>query len=60
MEQQPPEFYEAVRNAYRQLAQRETNRVFVIDGARPADKIGNEIWDTLAARFSVLASKSRI
>ena len=60
MEQQPPEFYEAVRNAYRQLAQREPNRVFVIDGAQPADKIGNQIWDTLAARFSVLASKSRI
>jgi dTMP kinase len=60
MEQQPPEFYEAVRNAYRQLAQREPNRVFVIDGSRAADKIGNQIWDTLAARFSVLAGKSRI
>ena len=60
MEQQPPEFYEEVRNAYRKLADREPNRVVVIDGAQPADQIGNQIWDTLAARFSALASKSRI
>jgi dTMP kinase len=60
MEQQPPEFYEEVRNAYRKLADREPNRVVVIDGAQPADQIGHQIWDTLAARFSVLASKSRI
>jgi dTMP kinase len=60
MEQQPPEFYQEVRNGYRQLAQREPNRVVVIDGGQPVDKIGNQVWDTLAARFSVLASKSRI
>lgn len=60
MEQQPPEFYEAVRNAYRELAVREPNRVILIDGAQPADKIDNQIWDTLATRFSVLARKSKI
>lgn len=60
MEQQPPEFYEAVRNAYRELAGREPDRVILIDGSQPADKIDNQIWDMLAKRFSVLASKSKI
>jgi dTMP kinase len=60
MEQQPAEFYEEVRNAYRQLAEREPERVILIDGSQLPDKIGNQIWNTLAARFSALASKSRI
>jgi dTMP kinase len=60
MEQQPAEFYEEVRKAYRQLAAREPDRMVLVDGSQPADKIGHQIWDTLAARFSVLARKSRI
>ena len=60
MEQQPPEFYEAVRNAYRELGMREPDRVIFIDGAQPVEKIDNQIWDTLTKRFSVLASKSKI
>jgi dTMP kinase len=60
MEQQPSAFYEAVRNAYRQLAEREPARVILIDGSQPVDKIDNQIWHTLAERFSVLASKSTI
>ncbi len=51
MEQQPKEFYEAVRNAYRELAKREPNRVALIDGARDVDKIDNDIWETLVERF---------
>lgn len=60
MEKESNEFYDRVRQAYRELATREPNRVVLIDGAQPADKIDSQIWDTLAARFSVLASKSTI
>jgi dTMP kinase len=59
MEQQPNEFYEAVRAAYRELAQREPKRVVLIDGAADADKIDNQIWDALRARFpKILNPKS--
>ena len=60
MEQQPPEFYEEVRNAYRQLASREPDRVFLIDGAQSADKIDMEIWQTIVSRYPGLSSKSKI
>src|SRR5256714_1161125 len=47
MEQQPAEFYERVREAYRELAKREPNRVVLIDGSRDADQIENEILEML-------------
>jgi dTMP kinase len=55
MEQQSPEFYQRVRDGYRELAKREPNRVVLIDGRRDADKIENEIWETLRLRFPNLA-----
>src|ERR1700720_2151509 len=55
MEQESFEFYERVREAYRELARRESKRVIVIDGSRAADKIENEIWEALASRFPALA-----
>src|SRR3984893_14181975 len=60
MEQQPPEFYDAVRSAYRELAKREPDRVVLLDGAQPADKIDNDIWEILASRFPALAKRSEI
>jgi len=54
MEQEPDEFYERVRQAYRDLAIRESNRVVLINGARSADEIENEIWQTLCSRFPTL------
>jgi dTMP kinase len=60
MEQQPAEFYEQVRRAYRELAAQEPNRIVLIDGSRGADKIENEIWETLQARFPALAKTSNI
>jgi dTMP kinase len=60
MEQQPAEFYEQVRKAYRELAARKPNRIVLIDGSADADKIENEIWKTLRARFPVLAKTSNI
>jgi len=56
MEQQPAEFYERVREAYRELARREPKRVVLIDGSRTADQIENEVWEMLCSRFPVLAT----
>ena len=56
MEQQPADFYERVREGYRALAKREPSRVVLIDGARTADEIENEIWKVLASRFSNLVA----
>jgi dTMP kinase len=57
MEQQPAEFYEQVRQAYRELAAREPNRIVLIDGSGDADKIENEIWETLCSRFPNLNTR---
>jgi dTMP kinase len=56
MEQQPVEFYERVREGYRELATYEPKRVVLINGSGDVDEIANEIWKTLCSRFSVLAS----
>jgi thymidylate kinase len=56
MEQEPAEFYERVREAYRDLAAREPNRIVLINGARNTDEIENEIWTILSARFPALAT----
>ncbi len=56
MEQEPEEFYERVREAYRELAAREPNRIVLIDGSRNADEIDNEIWKVLCSRFPGLAT----
>ena len=56
MEQQPVEFYERVREGYRQLALREPGRIVLIDSSHEADEIENEIWKELCSRFSILAN----
>jgi dTMP kinase len=55
MEQQSPEFYERVRQAYRELATHESRRVVLIDGSRSVDEIENQIWGIISARFPALA-----
>lgn len=55
MEQQPAEFYERVRDGYRQLATHEPHRIVLIDGTRHADEIETEIWEELCSRFPMLA-----
>lgn len=57
MEQQPAEFYERVREGYRELAMQEPKRVVVIDGTGDVDEIEREIWKTLSSRFQNLATK---
>jgi len=58
MEQQPAEFYQRVRNGYRELAAHEPERIVLIDGARDGEEIETEIWKELCSRFSVLAKTS--
>jgi dTMP kinase len=60
MEQQPAEFYERVREGYRQLAKHEPKRIVMIDGSGDVDEIEKQIWKTLCSRFSVLAKTSNI
>jgi len=56
MEQEPADFYERVRQAYRELAAREPSRVVLIDGSRSADQIENEISTILSTRFPALGT----
>jgi len=51
MEQEPEEFYERVREAYRELAAREPNRIVLVAGSQDAEVIENEIWEALCSRF---------
>jgi dTMP kinase len=61
MEQESAEFYERVREAYRDLAAREPNRIVLIDGSRDANAVEDDIWHLLSTRFPVLGvRKSKI
>src|SRR5213596_1083810 len=44
MEQQPAEFYERVRQGYRDLAAHEPKRIVMIDGSGHVDEIEKQIW----------------
>src|SRR5204863_7091454 len=59
MEQQPTEFYERVREGYRELAKHEPERIVLINGARHADEIESEIWENLCSRFANMTAGSR-
>ena len=54
MEQQPTEFYERVREAYRQLAAHEPGRIVLIDGSQDAEEIENNIWEAVCSRVPLL------
>ncbi len=56
MEQEPSEFYEAVHDAYKNLAQAEPDRVILIDGSRSVERIEEEIWRITSSRFPQLAA----
>src|SRR5437660_12494771 len=60
MEQQAAEFYERVREGYREIAARDPGRIMLIDGSRDADEIENEIWKSFCSRFPLLAKTSNI
>ena len=56
MEQEPAEFYERVRRAYRELAAHETKRIVLIDGSNNPEQIETIIWQTISARFPEMAA----
>src|SRR6266704_5571335 len=56
MEQEPAEFYERVREGYRELAAREPKRIVLINGSRDPDEIGEQVWETLSYRFPALTA----
>jgi dTMP kinase len=60
MEQQPAEFYERVREGYREIATHEPKRIVLINGSRDPDEIESEIWEKLCARFSIVTKTSNI
>src|SRR5437667_11466700 len=57
LEQEPEEFYDNFREAYRELATRDPNRVVLINGWREADEVEKEIWETLCGRFPTLNTR---
>src|SRR5438046_2193746 len=59
MELQSAEFYECVREGYRELARHEPERIVLINGARHADEIESEIWENLCSRFANMTAGSR-
>lgn len=52
MEQQPPEFYEAVRAGYLKLAAAEPGRVRLIDSSRAISEIADEIWAQISEKLT--------
>ena len=58
MEQQTDEFYDRVREGYRELATREPERIVLINGSRDPDEIETEIWKKVCSRSSVIAKTS--
>jgi dTMP kinase len=51
MEEQPDDFYLAVRDGYLRLAKAEPERIRVINSAQSPEAIAEEIWNHLEARF---------
>jgi dTMP kinase len=59
MEQEPAEFYERVRKAYRELAAAQPKRIVLIDGSQPPDETEAEIWSVLSDRFPFLMANRK-
>jgi dTMP kinase len=59
MEQEPLEFYERVREGYRDLARREPARIRLLDGSQSADEVESEIWREVSVRFPALLASPK-
>lgn len=59
MENQPLEFFEAVRRGYLELAEKEPARVRVLDASRPPEIIFHHILESLAETRHALVSRFR-
>jgi dTMP kinase len=52
LESEPVEFHRRVRDGFLRIAQREPNRVKVVDGTQPIDEVYAAIWNHVAALLS--------
>lgn len=53
IEEEPPEFFERVRDTYRDLARLEPERVRLIDASRPEDEVAAGIWEIVSRVFGL-------
>jgi len=51
MEQEPPEFYENVRNGYLRLAGENPDRIFVVDAEESIEQVSETIWQHVQKKF---------
>ena len=51
MENQSLEFYDRVRQGYRDLARREPGRVKIVDGSQSLEAVGQQIWTLVKSVF---------
>src|SRR5579883_445596 len=54
LDEQTVGFHRKVREAYRQLASDESNRVKLIDGSRDQDSVAEEVWQTVIESGAIL------
>ncbi len=53
MDEQAVDFHRRARDAYAELAKKESGRIAVIDGRRSIDAISDDVWDTVRRRLLV-------
>ena len=53
MDEQAVDFHRRARDAYAELAKKESGRISVIDGRRSIDAIAEDVWDTVRRRLLV-------
>ncbi len=53
MEMESTEFYQAVRQGYLELAQKESQRFLVVDGSQDIDTVEKKIWEAVQQQFLI-------
>lgn len=53
IEAEPPDFFERVRSAYRELTRNEPDRVRLIDGGQSPEEVAAEIWEITSHVFGL-------
>jgi dTMP kinase len=53
MEEQPPDFFERVREGYRQVAEAHPDRVKIVPASGTVEQVGEAVWREVARAFSL-------